>query len=103
MKTKDGDFVCARAGFRCEYCRLRQKHSPLVLQIEHSIPKKHGGGDDVDNLCVACDRCNLHKSSNLTGIDPETKQVVPLFNPRTDQWNEHFFVAEVEIQGATPI
>jgi hypothetical protein len=34
--------------------------------------------------------CNLHKGPNLTGIDPETGQVAPLFHPRRDLWSDHF-------------
>jgi hypothetical protein len=68
------ELVRERAGNRCEYCRLRQDHTPFVLQIEHIIARKHGGGDELSNLALACDRCNLHKGSDLTAIDPETKQ-----------------------------
>src|SRR5262245_6835178 len=94
--------VRQRAGNRCEYCRLRQEHTPFTLQIEHLVARKHGGSDDLSNLALACDRCNLHKGSDLTGIDPETNQVVRLFNPRADSWHEHFNLRGVEIMGQTP-
>jgi hypothetical protein len=84
------ELVRQRAGNRCEYCRLHQHHSPFVLQIEHIVARKHGGNDDSSNLALACDRCNLHKGSDLTGIDPETNQIVALFHPRTQSWIEHF-------------
>src|SRR5207244_1999940 len=42
---------------------------------------------------------SLHKGSDLTGIDPETKQIVEIFNPRTAPWHEHFRLQEVEIVG----
>ena len=75
--------VRARAGNRCEYCQLHQDDSLLAaLHIEHIVPKKHGGSDDTDNLALACIDCNLHKGSNLTGIDPETNEVTELFHPR---------------------
>lgn len=83
--------VRQRAGGRCEYCELTEAQSPIAkLQIEHIVPKKHGGSDDHTNLALACIACNLHKGANLTGIDPDTAQVVELFNPRTQQWTEHF-------------
>jgi hypothetical protein len=91
--------VRERAGNRCEYCRLRQKHTPFVLQIEHIVARKHGGGDELSNLALACDRYNLHKGSDLTGIDPGTNQIVELFNPRAASWHEHFILQEVEIVG----
>jgi len=95
--------VWQRAGDRCEYCRLRQEHLPLTLQIEHIIAKQHGGDDDPGNLALSCDRCNAYKGPNLSAIDPETKQLVSLFNPRTQNWQEHFSLDGATITGLTPI
>ena len=84
-------FVRQRAGHGCEYCQLPEARSPVAkLQIEHVVPRKHGGGDETTNLALACVACNLRKGPNLTGIDPDTGQVVELFNPRMQQWTEHF-------------
>lgn len=97
------DRVRERAGHRCEYCRLRQSHSPLPKhQIEHIIPRKHKGTDDDVNLALACALCNLSKSSNLAGIDSITGEIVPLFNPRTEDWNDHFAFQGAWIVGLTP-
>jgi 5-methylcytosine-specific restriction endonuclease McrA len=83
--------VRQRAGHRCEYCQLTEAQSPVAkLQIEHIMPKKHGGSDDLANLALACIDCNLRKGANLTGIDPDTGQVIELFNPRSQRWAEHF-------------
>lgn len=83
--------VRVRAGHRCEYCQLAEAKSPLAkLQIEHVLPKKHGGTDEIGNLALACIDCNLHKGANLTVIDPDTGQVTGLFNPRSERWEEHF-------------
>ena len=79
-----------RAGHRCEYC---QSHEDLLgdeLQIDHIIPLVKGGTNDERNLCVACSRCNRNKGIQVSGIDPETGQVVPLFNPRRQKWERHF-------------
>ena len=76
---------------RCEYCHLHQDASPrAVLHIEHIRPRKHGGADDLENLCLACIDFNLHKGPNLTGIDPLTGAVTELFHPRLQSWNDHF-------------
>jgi hypothetical protein len=72
------------------------------LQIEHIIPRKHGGGDDDQNLALACIDCNLAKSSNLTGIDPATGQIEQLFNPRTQFWQEHFAWQGTVLLGLMP-
>jgi hypothetical protein len=54
-------------------------------------------------LALACDRCSAHKGPNLTGIDPETGEIVPLFNPREHIWEEHFRWSEATIIGRTAI
>jgi hypothetical protein len=55
----------------------------------------------VDNLALACHRCNLHKGPNLTGIDPQNGQVVQLFHPRRDRWSDHFVYEGVRVNGLT--
>lgn len=95
-------WVRERAGDRCEYCGLRQEQSPFArLQIEHIRARQHGGGDDSENLALACVDCNLRKGPNLAGIDPETESMTPLFNPRTDRWDEHFSWNGIRIEGKT--
>jgi hypothetical protein len=71
------------------------------LHVEHVIPKKHGGGDELANLALACIDCNLHKGPNLTGLDPSTGEIEPLFNPRKMKWSAHFEWLGVEIAGIT--
>lgn len=103
MNRDTREFVRKRAGDKCEYCHLPQLLSPVAqLQVEHIIPRKHGGGDEVQNLALACIDCNLAKSSNLTGIDPETGHTTPLFNPRTQRWEDHFAWHGTQVVGSTP-
>jgi hypothetical protein len=93
-----------RAHNACEYCHLHQEDSPLAaLHVEHIIPKVHGGTDDLENLALACIDCNLHKGTNLTGIDPQTGQLKQLFHPRRQHWDEHFELHEGCLVGKTPI
>ncbi len=93
-----------RAAHCCEFCQRRQADSPLApLHVEHIIPRKHGGTDDWDNLALACAECNLHKGSNLTGIDPEINQVTRLFNPRHERWADHFAWDALRIIGLTAV
>ena len=92
----------SRAGNRCEYCGLGQDELPFsTFQVEHIIPRKHGGSDDPSNLALACDRCNSSKGANLTGIDPVTGQITALFNPRSHSWDEHFSLSDTTIVGMT--
>lgn len=95
--------VRRRADHCCEYCGLPQDAIPVAaFHIEHIIAKQHGGTDDLENLALACFYCNQHKGPNLTGIDPHSGQITPLFNPRTQRWQEHFALQETEIIGLTP-
>jgi hypothetical protein len=71
--------------------------------MEHIIAKQHGGSEEPGNLALACHRCNLRKGPNLTGIDPLTNELVALFNPRRDQWQDHFRIRIVRIEGTTSI
>jgi hypothetical protein len=91
-----------RADNRCEYCLLRQQYSDVKHHIEHIVSRQHGGSDSIDNLALACHRCNLSKGPNLTGIDPTTGELVSLFHPRRDRWIEHFGFQGTKIAGCTP-
>ncbi len=82
--------VQRRAGSRCEYCLLPEEASFLPHEIDHIVALKHGGETIEANLAWACPTCNIQKGTDLASIDPETGDVVRLFNPRTDEWNVHF-------------
>jgi len=104
MNVSTRAFVRQRAGDRCEYCQLRQEDSLLAaLHVEHIIPRKHGGRDDETNLALACVDCNLHKGSNLSGIDPESGQIVQLFHPRRQTWQDHFEWRGIYFIGKTAV
>lgn len=45
---------------KCQYCS-----STRNLTIDHIIPKSKGGGEDWENLCVACSDCNTKKGDKL--------------------------------------
>lgn len=103
MDAAAREFVRKRAENRCEYCSLEQvlvDHAPFV--VEHIIAKQHRGGDENSNLALACDRCNAFKGPNIAGLDPQTGNLVRLFNPRLHVWREHFAFAGPIIIGLTP-
>ncbi len=56
----------------------------------------------VDNLALACLRCNRHKGPNVGSFDPLTGQLTPFFNPRQQRWAEHFRLEQGEINPLTP-
>lgn len=91
MDEPTRELVRQRAEQRCEYCRIHQDDDPLfAFHIEHIIAQQHGGTDALSNLALACHQDNLHKGPNLTGIDPVTKKLTRLFNPRRHKWSRHF-------------
>lgn len=99
------EFVRRRAADRCEYCRLPQGACPvLTFHVDHILAKQHLDQviDDQEFLCLACNRCNAYKGTNLSSIDPETRQLVPLYHPRNDQWDHHFLHHGGEIEGISP-
>lgn len=82
--------VIQRARFRCEYCLVHEQYATFVHEVDHVIAKKHGGEDTPNNLAYACAQCNRFKGSDIASIDPETGDLVALFNPRTQDWQDHF-------------
>jgi hypothetical protein len=97
------DFVRTRSEQACEYCLMPEAFYPGLFTTEHIIARQHGGSDRDDNLAYACGHCNLHKGPNIAGLDPQTGQLTPLFNPRTDNWDDHFAWSGHIVVGRTPI
>jgi HNH endonuclease len=95
------DLVRIRASHVCEYCRLPEDASVLLHQIDHIIGRQHNGSDNVENLCLACIRCNLKKGPNIASIDPQTNIVTALYHPRTQTWEHHFQLVEARVIGLT--
>lgn len=95
--------VSARAKERCEYCLLAEQDTTGRHVVDHVIAIKHHGATESDNLALACVSCNGHKGSDIAAIDPESGQLVPLFNPRYQVWDEHFTLEGARIVGLTPI
>jgi len=83
-------FVHSRANNRCEYCQTAQEISGAQMHIEHITPISEGGSSEEDNLCLSCAWCNSYKWAKLETVDPQTNKLTPLFNPRTQIWQEHF-------------
>jgi hypothetical protein len=82
--------VRQRAAFLCEYCHSSEEISAARFEIDHIHPRSLGGSDSLDNLALACQRCNAHHYNFILGQDPETLNEVNLFHPRQQIWNQHF-------------
>lgn len=98
------EIVRQRAQFQCEYCHYPELLSSAPLSIDHIQPQSLSGSDELDNLALACRRCNERRYNFTTGIDPQTETEVALFNPRQQQWSDHFIWSAdaLQIIGKTP-
>jgi ATP adenylyltransferase len=53
--------VLKRAGFRCELCGVSADER--AIEVDHIVPRKHGGEDDLTNLQALCFKCNANKGA----------------------------------------
>ncbi|HBY77287.1 MAG TPA: HNH endonuclease, partial [Cyanobacteria bacterium UBA11148] len=74
----------------CCYCLTSETNSGIPLTHDHIQPISKSGETTFDNLCLACRSCNEFKADTTEAIDPLMGEIVPLFNPRTQQWSDHF-------------
>ena len=72
-------------------------------EVDHVISRKHGGITDLSNLAFSCARCNRAKGTDVGSISRSTGAFVRFFNPRIEQWQEHFSLEGAHIVGLTEI
>lgn len=89
---------------RCVYCQTTVGNTGQPLTVDHVIPTAQGGSTTFENLCYACRRCNEYKGATTRITDPLSGEVVSLFHPRRDRWDDHFAwdAAQMRIVGLTP-
>jgi hypothetical protein len=97
--------VTAPAQHRCRYCLTAESIVGTPMEIDHLIPQSLGGLTEEANLWLACSLCNDHKGDRIAALDPLTDEIVRLFDPRHQVWQEHFaWTADgSRINGQTPI
>ena len=64
LSNKLRQAILERDNYMCRYCGGTSN-----LQIDHVYPRSKGGGDEIRNLVVACQPCNLKKLDRV-GIFP---------------------------------
>lgn len=94
-------FVVDRANGKCEYCFSDQINAIYSHEVDHIISEKHGGITEESNLAFACFDCNRNKGSDIAEIDPKTGKLSGLYNPRLENWDDHFKVNGYFIEGKT--
>lgn len=82
--------VTERARGCCEYCRSQEKFATDYFAVEHIVPRHHGGLTELDNLALSCQGCNSHEYTKTQARDPVSGELVPLYHPRRDRWQDHF-------------
>jgi len=75
---------------RCCYCSTSEANSGIPMTHDHIVPISKGGKTTFENVCLACRSCNEFKGDSTETTDPLTGETVPLFNPRLQEWSDHF-------------
>ncbi len=94
IPAKIREAVEKRAKYVCEYCLIPQMDAHFIHHIDHILPRQHGGRTVLENLALACWRCNINKGTNVGTFDLETRNLTRFFNPRIDIWSENFHLHE---------
>ena len=88
--------VFKRDGFQCQYCG---KHPPqVVLEIDHILPRKRKGKNDIENLITACFDCNRGKGTRDLKVSPVSiKERTNILKEKEAQLKE-FYKLQAAIQ-----
>jgi hypothetical protein len=89
----------------CAYCKTAEFLTAVTFEFEHIQPISTGGETTFANLALSCPSCNRHKGNRQTAPDPSNNDLVPLFHPQQQIWQDHFSWDEskTEIIGKTAI
>ena len=88
--------VFERAGGMCEYCRLSQATQVATFPVDHITPISAGGEAELNNLALACPRCNTAKWTHTSALDSVSGELVRLFDQRRDSWSDHFHWSDAD-------
>ena len=88
------DAVRKRAQHCCGYCLVGEADFYFTFHLDHVISEKHRGLTELGNLALSCPDCNAYKGADIGANDPNTGELVRLFNPRTQTWGEHFVIQD---------
>ena len=70
---------------RCGYCGVTETATVGELEIDHFLPRSHGGKDILDNLVYACPTCNRFKGDYWPV--PEASADLMLLHPQQDAYS----------------
>ena len=66
------------------------RYATQASSVEHILSRARGGTTTLENLARECQGCNNHKYDKTKSADPVSGEIVPLYHPRRDRWDEHF-------------
>ena len=72
--------VLTRDGYTCQYCGVRPPRAELNL--DHVVPRAHGGRSTWENVVASCLECNRHKG----GRTPEQAGLRLRRRPARPRW-----------------
>jgi 5-methylcytosine-specific restriction endonuclease McrA len=64
--------VLKRDDYICQYC------GGTATQVDHVIPRKSGGGHEMENLLACCGPCNIRKGAKSEGVFLRTTSHPPV-------------------------
>lgn len=75
---------------KCIHCQrkliLAADGTPMNgATLEHIVPKHHGGTDELENLAIACARCNSEKGlrhDHKRADDPKLREIIERLRAR---------------------
>lgn len=103
VSVKSKRQVAERAGFKCEYCLLPERVSFYTFHVDHIRSLKHFGSSLLKNLAYCCPECNHFKGTDIATFLNNSDALIRFFNPRIDDWDEHFELNNGAIFGITAI
>jgi len=71
--------ILKNAKFRCELCGISAEQK--ALEVDHIIPRKHGGSDEKSNLQALCYSCNAMKRDR---DDTDFREIKDSYQSRHD-------------------
>ena len=79
--------IFKRDSFKCQYCGSIPPH--VVLEVDHIIPVKQGGKNELENLITACFECNRGKGAReLSAIPNSLEDKIKLIKAKEKQYKE---------------
>jgi hypothetical protein len=80
-------------------------YSAQPFVIDHIVPIAEGGITAMENLALSCGGCNGHKYTKTQALDPVSRELVPLYNPRNQKWLDNFVWSDdfLQVVGLTAI